>query len=61
MEWPPLVEKLCMMLMLSMGAGCFVEKREIAGQAGNDERPGNDEKGLAMTKGPITIGHIIPK
>ena len=50
-----------MMLMLSMGAGCFVEKREIAGQAGNDERPGNDEKGLAMTKGPITIGHIIPK
>ena len=26
-----------MMLMLSMEAGCFVEKREIAGQAGNDD------------------------
>ena len=33
-----------MMLMLSMGAGCFVDEREIAGKAGNDERPGNDEK-----------------
>ena len=44
MEWPPLVEKLCMMLMLSMEAGCFVDEREIAGQAGNDE------KAPAMTK-----------
>ena len=30
--------------MLSMGAGCFVDEREIAGQAGNDERTGNDER-----------------
>ncbi len=27
-----------------MGAGCFVEKREIAGQAGNDGKAGNDER-----------------
>ena len=33
-----------MMLMLSMGAGCLVEKREIAGQAGNDENARNDER-----------------
>ena len=29
------MEKLCV-LMLSMEEGCFVEKREIAGRAGND-------------------------
>ena len=38
------MEKLCLMLMLSMGMVVLVEKREIAGQAGNDGGDGMTER-----------------
>ena len=38
------MEKQWVLVGLSMEEGCFVEKREIAGRAGNDgERPGMTE------------------
>ena len=40
------MEKRWVLVGLSMEEGCFVEKREIAGRAGNDEKDqaGNDGK-----------------
>ena len=57
-----LMEKRWILVGLSMEEGCFVEKREIAGRAGNDgERPGMTE-GAAMTAFTrhARYSHIMP-
>ena len=44
-----LMEKRWVLVGLSMEEGCFVEKREIAGRAGNDGECGNDGERPGMT------------